>query len=109
MAATSAEANKPWSVPALITFILLAIWSGMVGGVFYLVINKVDVGTVMFGLLSGIFVIEQSLLVGAVGFWMGSSIGAKAAGDAMADSSKAGQLALAQIAGAGTGDGRETK
>lgn len=85
-----AESARASSVPAIVTFWLLGIWTLMVLGIFWLVGTKITISVVMFGLLSGVFGTETTLLVGAVGFWVGSSVGAKASGDA-----------LAQLAGAG--------
>jgi hypothetical protein len=97
---TDAGQSAKWnSVPALVTFWLLGVWAGMIVGVFSLVASGVTVSTVMFGLLSGIFGTETTLLVAAVSFWVGSTVGSRASGDAIAESGKVSAAALAKIAG----------
>jgi hypothetical protein len=94
------QSARATSVPALVTFCLLAIDVGMILGVFLLIAYKVTISTVMVGILSGIFGIENTLLTSAVTFWVGSSVGTKAAGDALVESNKVASAAVAQLAGA---------
>jgi hypothetical protein len=91
-------AARPTSVPAIVTFWLLGVFTLTVIGVFVLIADRVQLNTIMFGLLTGLIATETTLLTGACGFWLGSSIGAKASGDAIADSNKAAAGALAKIA-----------
>jgi len=95
-----AQSARATSVPALVTFWLLAIWTGTITGVFVLVFKAVVVSALLFGLISGVLGTQTTLLVAAVSFWVGSTVGAKAAGDSMAEGNKAAQAALATLAGA---------
>ena len=97
----SAAQSANWkSVPALVTYWLLAIESGTLIGVFWLIWSKALVTTIMFGLLSGLLGIQNTLLTAAVSFWVGSTVGAKASGDALAASNMAATSAVATLAGA---------
>lgn len=84
----SARAN---SVPALITWWLLGLWTLISVAKFAIVAsNHVTIDAQVQGFLSNVESTTQNLLLMAVSFWVGSSVGAKASGDA-----------LAQLAGAG--------
>jgi hypothetical protein len=77
-------------VAAIVTYVLLGIFALALLGVFLLISYGVKIDGVTLGVLGGALGTLQTMLVGAVGFWIGSSVGAKASGDA-----------LAQLAGAG--------
>lgn len=84
------DTNRKDSVAAVVTFWLLGVWTMMVAGVFALVAFKIKLENDAVILLGGMIATQTTLTVGAAGFWLGSSIGSKASGDA-----------LAQLAGAG--------
>lgn len=89
------------SVPAIVTFWLLAIWTLMIVAMFALVGFKVAIEGVLLGLLSGIIGTQTTLLVAAVSFWVGSTVGARQASDKAANENAKSTAALAQLAGAG--------
>jgi hypothetical protein len=89
------------SVPAIVTFWLLGIWTVMVIGVFLMAAFGVKIEGTTLGVLAGVIGTQTTMLVAAVSFWVGTNIGAKAAGDKMAESMMKGQAAFAQLAGAG--------
>jgi hypothetical protein len=78
------------STPALVTFIVLAILALVDAAVFAIVGGRVPVEPAMLTVLGQIQGGAQTLAVGAVAYWVGSSVGSKTA-----------QAALAQLAGAG--------
>lgn len=90
------------SVPAIVTYWLLLIWSALVGGVFWLILHGNPITDVMLGVLSGLIGTQTTLLVAAVSFWVGSSVGQKQAQDRAATDSTTKTNALAQLAGAGS-------
>jgi hypothetical protein len=89
------------SVAAIVTYWLLAIWSGLILGVFLLIANQVKLSDVMLGVLSGLFGTQTTLLVASVSFWVGSTSGANQAQSAIANDAAGKTNALAQLAGAG--------
>lgn len=108
------QAASAKSVPALITFWLLGLWSAIIAAKFVLVAVGVwgQQGTVTFAIdatvqtfLSNAESTTQNLLIMAVSFWVGTTVGAKALGDTLAESNKAGATALATIAGAAPNGG----
>lgn len=88
-------------ITAAVTFLLLIVWAGMVGGVFYLVTHKAQLDSILYGLLGTIFGTESTLLVAAISYWVGTTAGAKSSADAMAETNRTSGAALAQLAGAG--------
>lgn len=94
-------AASPTSVPAIVTFWLLGLWTLTIIATFAIIFLKVQIEGTALGLLAGVIGTTTTLTVGAVGFWVGSSVGAKAAGDEMARQAKTAQEALGQLAGAG--------
>lgn len=93
--------DNPRSVPALVTWWLLAIWTVMVSGVFVLTGLRVSIEGVMLGVLSGIIGTQTTLLVASVSFWVGSTVGAKQQSANAAADNTIKTAALAQLAGAG--------
>lgn len=94
-------AASPKSVPAIVTFWLLGLWTLTIISTFAIIFLKVQIEGTALGLLAGVIGTTTTLTVGAVGFWVGSSVGAKAAGDEMARQAKDAQAALGQLAGVG--------
>ncbi len=92
---------SPTSVPALVTYWLLAIWSLMILGVFVMTGLHVAIEGVMLGVLSGIISTQTTILVAAVSFWVGSTSGSRQTADNIAADSKVKTAALAQLGGAG--------
>lgn len=92
---------SPWSVPAIITYALLLIWILTAAGMYNLIVGQVQINSVYVGILGTILGTDQTLLVAAISFWVGTTSGAKSSGDALAKSNEAGSSALAQLAGAG--------
>lgn len=97
---TTAESSRT-SVPALVTYWLLAIWSGMVIAVFLMASNDVKIEGVMLAVITGLIGTQTTLLVAAVSFWVGTTYGAKAGAEREADNGRLASAALAQLAGAG--------
>lgn len=89
------------TVPSLVTFWLLGIWTLMIGGVFFLAALRVPIEGVMLGVLSGVIGTQTTLLVAAVSYWVGSTQGAKNAQERAANDNKEAQKVIAQLAGAG--------
>ena len=85
-----------FSVPAIITYVLLVYFGAMTLGVFCLIWQGKPIEDVMLGVLGGLITFVTSALTGAVGFWLGSSAGARKA-----------SAALQQLAGAGAPPPRE--
>lgn len=75
---------------ALISYAVLAIFALTVAGVFALIGYKVSVDPVMLTILGAVITAVTAAMTGVLGFWMGSSSGAKTS-----------NAALAQLAGAG--------
>jgi hypothetical protein len=88
------------SVPAIVTFWLLLIWSGQNAGLFAMTVYKIELNAVLSGILQNVLGTTGTLLVAAVSFWVGSTVGARASGDALAESNKAASTALSTLAGA---------
>jgi len=88
------------SVAAVVTFILLAIDATEIFGVFGLVLSRVEVNTFLSSVITGILASTNTLLVMATSYWVGSTTGAKATGDAIAASNLAATTAVATLAGA---------
>lgn len=86
------------SVPALVTFWLLAIWTLVIIGVFSMAAARIPIEGVMLGVLSGIIGTQTTLLVAAVSFWVGSNVGAKQARDSAAKDNDAKTAVIAQLA-----------
>lgn len=78
------------SPASIISYVVLAIFALTVAGVFALVGLKVDVDPVMLTVLGAVVTAVTGSVTGVLGFWMGSSSGAKTS-----------NAALAQLAGAG--------
>lgn len=95
------SAMSPRSVPAIVTYWLLAIWSAMILAVFAMVAFQVPIEGVMLGILSGLIGTQTTLLVAAVSFWVGSTVGSRQKGDDAAADATIKTAALAQLAGAG--------
>lgn len=107
--APPSQAASARSVPALITFWLLGLWSAIIVAKFLLIYLAVlppnggrafVIDATVQTFLSNAESTTQNLLIMAVSFWVGSTVGAKALGDTLAESNKAGATALATIAGA---------
>lgn len=103
---TGVPTAKRTSVAAIVTYWLLLNWTLLGTAVVYLIVVNATITAVMLGVLGGIIGTQSTLTIGAVGFWIGSSLGAKMAGDQIAATQKDGQAALAQLAGA---DGRQPR
>jgi len=86
------------SVAAIVTYCLLGTWALMVFGLFTLVWFQVAIDSTQMALIGAVFGTEQTLLVAAVTFWVGSTQGAKALGDAMAQSAAKAQGVVAAVA-----------
>lgn len=99
------ESEMRTRITAIVTLGLLVIWLGMVYEVFQLVedlsAKKTLIDTSLYGLLGTIFGTQTVLMTGAVGYWVGTSAGAKTSGDALAESNKNSTAAIAQLARAG--------
>jgi hypothetical protein len=94
-----APAAKWTSTPALVTWWLLALWSGITVANYSLAAWAVKVDAILQGLISNTQNLTGTVLVAAVSFWVGSTVGARASGDAIAESGKVSAAALAKIAG----------
>lgn len=90
MSAAAAAPREGASTPAVVTFAVLAILALVDAAVFAIVGLHVSVEPAMLTVLGQIQGGAQTLAVGAVAYWVGSSVGSKTA-----------QAALAQLAGAG--------
>lgn len=95
-----AQSAKLTSTPALITFWLLIQWAMIGGSKLLIVLQGIKLDATLQGFLSNFEGTTQNLLIMAVSFWVGSSVGAKASGDALAERGKQDSAALATIAGA---------
>lgn len=96
------------SVPAIVTYWLLFIWSGIVLGVFLLVAHGITIDGILLALVSGLIGTQTTLLVAAVSFWVGATVGGKQANERLSQASAISSAALERIAtGTGTGSGAE--
>lgn len=98
---TEPSANSLTSVPAVVTFWLLGLWTLVVVFKFALVAWKVPLSADTEGFLGQVVDTTQNMMLMAVSFWVGSSVGAKASGDALARRGETDSAAIAQLAGAG--------
>lgn len=86
------------SVPAIVTFWLLGLWTFTIVAAVILTGLKIEVdSTILIGVIGS----QTTLTVSAVSFWVGTTVGAKAAGDKIAAQAETSSAALAQLAGAG--------
>ncbi len=99
------ETASQFSVPALVTYWLLGIWTLVIGSVFQLVHDKIMIDGVLLALVSGIIGTQTTLLVAAVSFWVGATVGGKEANERMGKANEVATAALTTIAAAGTGTG----
>lgn len=94
-------ALQPLSVPALISYANLAIFTLCGGGVFIIIMNHIEISAVMAGVLGAVLGASGTGMATANGFWLGNTSSGK---QAQADTAKAAavaQASLAQIAGSG--------
>jgi len=92
MAEVSAESRS--SVPALVTYWLLAIWSGLIIGVFWLARSKITVDSALLTLIYNLISTQTVILVAAISFWVGATQGGKAANERLSEASKLSNAAL---------------
>lgn len=94
-------ASSRTGVAAIVTYILLVQFFSAGAAVITMIATGVKADAVLLALLSGMVGSLTTMVIGAVGFWIGSSVGAKASGDALMERSKRQGEALEQLAGAG--------
>lgn len=85
---------SPTGSPALISFVVLAIWLLTIVGLFVILVEGVDIDPVLIGLLGGVLSTETAAVGAVTGFWLANSLNSNRAGAAK-------DAALSQIAGAG--------
>lgn len=87
-------AESRTSVPALVTYWLLAIWTGVVVAVFVMVAREITIDGILLALVSGLIGTQTTLLVAAISFWVGATQGGKAANERLSEASKLSNAAL---------------
>lgn len=90
-----------WSIPAVVTFWLLGIWTLMIGLVFALAFARIPIEGVLLGVLSGIISTQTTALIASISYWVGTTSGAKGTADQANAAGGVATAALAQLAGAG--------
>ena len=90
------------SVPAIVTYWLLAIWTGIIVGVFNLVLRGVTIDGILLSLVSGLIGTQTTLLVASVSFWVGATVGGKQANERLAKAQEVSNAALSKLAGDGS-------
>jgi len=86
------------SVPALVTYWLLGLWTLVIANVFNLVLQGVKIDGILLSLVSGLIGTQTTLLVAAVSFWVGATVGGKQSTERLAEAQKMSSAALAKIA-----------
>lgn len=92
------KADDRLSVPALVTYWLLAIWTGLICAVVYMVVQKVEISGIMLAVLTGLIGTQTTLLVAAVSFWVGATMGGKQANERLSEASRIANETLARQA-----------
>ncbi len=97
------------SVPAIIAYWVLGIWTFIVVAFVVLLIGmaladrKMD--SILLNIVFGIIGTTSSVLVAALGFWIGTTANSKKQAENQSENLKASMDAMAKIAGTGTGQG----
>lgn len=104
--------DSRFSVPALVTYWLLAIWAfityRLIDALIYQVMANA-VNPVLLAAVSGLIGTQTTLLVSAVSFWVGATVGGKQATERLAEAQKVSSAALTTIAkSASQADGAPT-
>jgi hypothetical protein len=92
------KAGDHLSVPAIVTYWLLLIWSGLIWAVVDMVVHKVEISGIMLAVLTGLIGTQTTLLVASVSFWVGATMGGKQANERLAEASRIANETLARQA-----------
>lgn len=89
------------TVPAIVTYALLAIWAvvvlGMGGLIAGMVIFGVKMDAILLNMVSGLFGTTGTLTVAAVSYWVGATVGGKAANEKLGEANRVANETLARM------------
>lgn len=96
------------TVPAIVTYWLLFIWTvvilGMGGLVAGMVIFDVKIDPILLNMVSGLFGTTATLVVASVSYWVGATVGGKKANEQLGEANRVANATLARM-GETTGTG----